>query len=80
MTWQLAAPRGRDARESNAVVTMSFMTWPQKSHFSYTSLLQYSTGKTGQPYAIWEGTTEGHGYTGLGLLGDILEARHHTLS
>lgn len=33
------------------------------THFFYTSLLQYPTSQTGQHYAIWDGTTEEHGYT-----------------
>lgn len=62
VTRQLVASRGRDLRESKAVVTMCFMIQTWKSHTCYTSLLQYSSGKTGQPYGKWDEITQGHVY------------------
>ena len=45
-----------DPREGKVESTVFFMTQPQPP----TPFPQYPIGDPGQPYSVWEGTTQGH--------------------
>lgn len=55
-------PPEKGIHKEQGIVTMSL--WLSlRSHYFCTSLLQCSIGKIDQPYAKWDGITQGHGYT-----------------
>lgn len=74
-SWHVAGfPRAGNSRETMEEATMPFKTWPQKSH---TIFLLYLSGCTGQPYLVWEDTTQRCEYQ-MRILGALLEVGYDT--